>query len=416
MNQHTLPSYAIFLNHVPPFTEKMERTGMLNLLHALGNFHEHLAVIHIAGTNGKGSSSYMLDTIYRGHGYTVGMFISPYIDDYRECIYINGQQISITAMNTATETVEKAYLHLKKEHKQLPTQYECLTCIGLYAMYTEKVDLAIVETLMGGRDDATNVFSKILAALITSIGYDHTEFLGNSLIEIASHKSGIAKSNSPIFVNSNPDEVIDTIQKYANSIQASFHVSDHYLSQKNININNYLPLPLNGQHQIQNFSGVLSVLNHLSPLYPIDFHRIPSLLSRLQPPCRIETFSINGHNITLDGSHNNEGLMALSHYLEKETTATPIILVFGSLKNKKNTLALEHLMSLSTEVIFTTAKSPRANDPRDYPFDCDRIIPDLDLCMDTILHRIHTVTTPFHFVICGSFYVAHPFRQRLKKI
>ncbi len=158
MDDQTTMNYITFLDSIPPFSDKMDLIGMHNMLNLLDNFHETLCVIHIAGTNGKGSCASMLASIYGASGYHVGAYLSPYIDDYRECIHINGSLVSIDIMNAATQVIQKAYHSLRQNNLQLPTQYECLTCIALYAMHLEHVDLAIIETLMGGRDDATNVF------------------------------------------------------------------------------------------------------------------------------------------------------------------------------------------------------------------------------------------------------------------
>lgn len=415
MDDQTTMNYITFLDSIPPFSDKMDLIGMHNMLNLLDNFHETLSVIHIAGTNGKGSCASMLASIYGASGYHVGAYLSPYIDNYRECIHINGSLVSIDTINAATQVIQKAYHTLRQNNLQLPTQYECLTCIALYAMHLEHVDLAIIETLMGGRDDATNVFPSIKAALITSIGYDHMEFLGDRLVDIAMHKAGIAKPKCPLFINPNAPEVIDTIATYAQSIEAPYYISHAYLSMLNIDYQRFLPLPLNGKHQIDNFFGVLSVLTYLHSDYPVTNDSIFKGLATLHHPCRIENFNINGHLITIDGGHNNEGLSALYDYLVEQdsTDALPILLVFGSLKGKKNQQGLALLSSLASEVITTTPKSPRALKATDYTQPNYTPVPSLDHCIDLIKERIKKRNPRTHIVICGSFYIAHPFRIAL---
>lgn len=407
--------YTFFLDSVPPFSDKMDLIGMYNLLEELGNFHEELSVIHIAGTNGKGSCTIMLDSIYRANGYTCATYTSPYIDDYRECIHINGSMISVEAMNETTQEIQIAYERLQSKGKQLPTQYECLTVIAFYSMYKANVNLGIIETLMGGRDDATNVFKNIEAALITSISYDHTEFLGPSLMDITMHKAGIIQANCPVFINPNKIEVIEAICSYATTLKAPCYVSKDYLNTSSIDLVDYLPLPLNGTHQIDNFLGVLSIITYLNKRYPTLSKKNRIGLGGLHHPCRIETFEQNGHTITLDGSHNEDGLTALYQYLlaDKTSSSAPIILVFGSLKGKNYQRGLSLLASLASEIILTTPNSPRALETKAYNIQDHTIISNLDECILYIQNRLKKRTTPLHFVICGSLYIACPFRTAL---
>ena len=418
MNRKKNDDYTFFLDSVPPFSETMDLIGMFNLLNVLDNFHLHLSVIHIAGTNGKGSCTAMLDSIYRANGYSVGTFMSPYIRDYRECIHIHGILISIKAMNAATQVIEKAYRYLESSGKKLPTKYECITCIALYAMHQAEVDLAIIETLMGGKDDATNVFTKIEAALITSIGFDHMEFLGNSLTEIALHKAGIIKKDCPVFINPNSIEVLNVIERYSKKINAPFYISEDFLKHSSIDITPYLPLPLNGSHQIDNFLGVMSIITYLNSKYPVASYKITNGLTKLNHPCRIETITIKGHKITFDGSHNKEGLIALYNYLLecKKTSDIPVTLVFGTLKGKNFHEGLSLLAQLSSEVILTTPESPRALDITSYLKDTYIPFPKISDSIAHIQHMINIRTTPVHIVICGSFYIACPFRNALYKL
>jgi dihydrofolate synthase/folylpolyglutamate synthase len=415
MDNKTRYHYTFFLDSVPPFSDKMDLIGMFNLLEELGNFHEELSVIHIAGTNGKGSCTIMLDSIYRANGYSCATYTSPYIDDYRECIHINGSMISVKAMNNATQEIQIAYERLQSNEKQLPTQYECLTAIAFYSMYKANVNLAIIETLMGGRDDATNVFKNIEAALITSISYDHTEFLGPSLMDITMHKAGIIQANCPVFINPNKIEVIEAICSYATTLNAPCYVSKDYLNTSSIGLMEYLPLPLNGSHQVDNFFGVLSIITYLNKRYPLLSQNTRIGLSKLHYPCRIETFEQNGHTITLDGSHNEDGLTALYQHLlaQKTRSSVPIILVFGSLKGKNYQRGLSLLASLASEIILTTPNSPRALEANLYNSQDYTTISNLDECILYIKNRLKKRTTPLHFVICGSFYIAYPFRRAL---
>jgi dihydrofolate synthase / folylpolyglutamate synthase len=350
--------YSDFLMGLPSFGKDMGLSGILGLLNELGNFHKTLKIIHIAGTNGKGSSAAMLSSIYTQANFRVGMFTSPYFFDIRECISINNSMISIEAMNTATSQVQLAYKKLIAKNSPSPTHYECITVVALLSMYLADLDLCIIETLMGGRNDATNVFEAPLVSLITSISYDHMEYLGNTLSSIASHKAGIIKPNCPVILNRNPSDVLAIMSIYADRMKSPLIYSWDYRTPESENYLSYLSLL--GEHQYENLLGVLCVINHLSSLFYVSTNALCSGLSTVNHPCRIERLTYKGKPFVLDGSHNTDGVMALVNYVKKYHPNTTITVILGILQDKEIEKIVSLIYPISTLVILVTPESPRA--------------------------------------------------------
>lgn len=350
--------YYEFLSALPSFSEKMNQDGIFALLNELGNFHDSLNVIHVAGTNGKGSTVAMLSSIYHKAGYTVGSFVSPYFSDIRECIYLNTHMVSIPEMNLAAKQVSDAYDRLRLKSDFLPTHYECITVVALLIMKRNNVDLCFVEALMGGKNDATNIFNAPLLTIITSISYDHTEFLGSTLTSIAEHKAGIIKKNTPLILNKNSKEVIETIAHIANQHNAPLLLS--WNTQTELTQHFFTSLSLRGKHQYENLLGVLAAINTLSKCYNVTQSNIIDGLSCVIHPCRLEQLSINGKLFLLDGSHNLQGIEALSEYINTYLTDYNLIFIFGILRDKDIDSILPIIASLSDKLILVTPQSPRA--------------------------------------------------------
>ena len=202
----------------------LERIQML--LSKLGNPEQNLKVIHVAGTNGKGSVCTMLQFALINNDYSVGKFSSPAVFDEYEQFQINGDNISeIEYLGFLSNIIDKTKDCTDEE---LPTYFEVQVAIALLFFQSNHVDFAIIETGMGGRLDATNVFSETVASVITSISFDHMEFLGETLSDIASHKAGIIKKGCYAVVGKQADEALDTIKSYASDIDAKLQLVDYH--------------------------------------------------------------------------------------------------------------------------------------------------------------------------------------------
>lgn len=293
---------------------KLGLQNIKTLMEKLGNPQDKLKIIHIAGTNGKGSCTSFVNSALVSQGYKVGMFTSPSIYNFEERIRINNKNISedklIDLMNEVREVAETMEV--------FPADFELVTAIAFLYFYREKCDFAIMEVGLGGRLDATNVVQKPLITLITSISLDHQQFLGNTIPEIALEKAGIIKENVPLVLYSQSKEAMDSIIGVANSKNSKVILNDlekiellentkngqiiNYKDFKNFKIN------LLGSHQINNATISLELLEQLRKMgFEISNESIYNGFSSVTWPCRFELVSKNPDFI-LDGAHNIDGI------------------------------------------------------------------------------------------------------------
>ncbi|MBK1469136.1 bifunctional folylpolyglutamate synthase/dihydrofolate synthase [Parvimonas parva] len=293
---------------------KLGLQNIKTLMEKLGNPQDKLKIIHIAGTNGKGSCTSFVNSALVSQGYKVGMFTSPSIYNFEERIRINNKNIPedklIDLMNEVREVAETMEV--------FSADFELVTAIAFLYFYREKCDFAIMEVGLGGRLDATNVAQNPLITLITSISLDHQQFLGNTIPEIALEKAGIIKENVPLVLYSQSKEAMDSIIGVANSKNSKVILNDLEKIEllentKNGQIINYkdfknLKINLLGSHQINNATISLELLEQLRKMgFEISNESIYNGFSSVTWPCRFELVSKNPDFI-LDGAHNIDGI------------------------------------------------------------------------------------------------------------
>jgi dihydrofolate synthase/folylpolyglutamate synthase len=285
------------------------------LLDALGNPHQQIPVIHVAGTNGKGSVCAFLLSILQEAGYRVGRYTSPHLIDWRERITINGEWISDRDLLEALQQVESA---INPEFP--PTQFEVITAAMWWYFAKQKVDIAILETGLGGRLDATNVCDRPLVSVITSIGLDHCQQLGNTLGAIASEKAGIIKSKCPVVIAENHAEAIAALQ--AKVIECEAPVTWVSAAKPTTTGAIYqgfeYPLPLLGNHQLINSAVAIATIQSLrNQGWEISDEVMRQGLANTQWSGRLQwvEFNLDGksHKILIDGAHN----VAAAEYLRQ---------------------------------------------------------------------------------------------------
>ena len=203
-----------YISSVGRFGSNCGLKRTFRLLEILGNPHKELKLIHVAGTNGKGSTTAMITKVLRGMGYKVGMYTSPYIEEFEERIQINGENIPKEKFVSLLVEVKEAVEKVIEEGYDHPTEFEILTALMFLYFYREKVDYGVVEVGLGGTLDSTNVLTPIVS-VITSISYDHMNILGDTIEEIADQKAGIIKENVPVVVYPAENNVQDVIVKKA---------------------------------------------------------------------------------------------------------------------------------------------------------------------------------------------------------
>lgn len=293
----------------------LERTK--KALEILGNPQEKINAIQVAGTNGKGSVCSMLESILREAGYKTGLYTSPHIFEYTERIKINGEDISQDEFGKYFELVNET-----AEKNNIPlTEFEILTIMMFKYFADNNVEIAIVETGLGGRLDATNVLEQNICAVITHIDYDHTERLGNTKDAIATEKAGIIKPDSTIITS----EGYEVVKDKADEVGALFVLANPCVEPVFAEA-----LALKGQNQIENLALVLAVME-------VKFNDIPREtiikgLEKVKHPCRFEYFA--DKNMIVDGAHNPDCMRALVRNLEWYYPDMKHQYIFGCLETK----------------------------------------------------------------------------------
>ncbi|CAM5794402.1 MULTISPECIES: bifunctional folylpolyglutamate synthase/dihydrofolate synthase [Brevibacillus] len=372
MNAEGLEGYTKaldWLHGLLRFGQKPGLERMQWMLGQLGNPERRLAFIHVAGTNGKGSTCSYLSHMLMEAGYSVGMFTSPYLIDFRERIRYNGAMIPQADL---VELVEQARVLVERCEAESgfgsPTEFEVITLIAiLYFANVTRPAVVVWETGLGGRLDSTNVVFPI-ATVITNIGMDHMDVLGNSLPEIAREKAGIIKPGVPVITGERRAEVLAVLQEAADRSRSTlYRIGSHFdaeqlqerIGEQQIRYRSIFRraeseyrLAMNGPHQAENAAVSLMTIdvlrNYLS--YLLEEEEIVRGLQQTRWPGRLEVVSPRPM-VMLDGAHNQEGIEALVASLNRLTTPnTRLHLLFSGLADKPLKRMAEALRGLQTNV------------------------------------------------------------------
>lgn len=324
-----------------------------SVLGALGNPQNDFKSIHIAGTNGKGSVSAMLSSVFKTAGLKTGLFISPYIIEFRERIQINGEYISETDLCAYAEKIKKTNIAL--------TEFEFITALAFLYFKEQNIDILICETGLGGRFDATNTLDNLLCAVITKIGLDHTAILGDTFEKIAFEKCGILR-NCPTVVSANQEKsALDVIEKLAGDLTIP-DTNDVEIIKSGIGGSRFLykakeyEISLYGDYQIENAITVIESLNVCG--YEIPYDIIYKGLKEAFFPARMEVVS-ESPLIVLDGAHNPDGARALAKELSK--FSGDVTAIIGMMKDKDCETFLENTLKFcKNAVAVTVPQLPRS--------------------------------------------------------
>lgn len=292
---------------------------VLSILH---DPQERVPMIHVTGTNGKGSVCAYISSVLLEKGLKVGRFTSPHLIRWHECIQINNLDIDNDELNDVLCEVYQ----VTQQHGAPLSQFEALTVAAYLHFYKSNCDINVIEVGMGGRDDATNVCSSPLVCAITSIGLDHMAFLGNTHAKIARNKAGIIKTNRPCVISGRIiTEAREAIEDYANSIAAPLHVVDApaTLLDESSQLAEFdglkYRLPLLGEHQLMNSALAIATLRVLATVSPDKFKLTDSDIAngmfRVRWPARLQFIVWNNKRVLIDGAHNEEGGRALRRYV-----------------------------------------------------------------------------------------------------
>ena len=330
------------------------------------NFSYNIPSIHIAGSNGKGTTANYLANIYRSYGLKVGLFTSPYLNNVNEMININGVDITDDEINAFINEYGKLC------EKYSLSSFEIQTFIGLSFFQKSGCELAIVECGMGGEIDATNIFNPILS-IITSISLEHTAFLGRSICEIAYQKAGVIKDEIPVVTGILDEEAINTIVEVAKEKKSQVVVSVdpakvvYENHGYNFAYGTYSDLRINSSatQSLKDACIALEAVNKLMERYPVTEDQIKEGLARTYMPVRMEILS-EKPLIIVDGSHNPEGILNMVKSLQNVTENREIHVLFACFKDKNIERMLAYLGEYSKDIVLTTFPHKRARTMEDY--------------------------------------------------
>ena len=336
------------------------------LLAAVGDPHKQLKFVHVAGTNGKGSTAAMLASCLRAAGYRVGLYTSPFINRFNERMQVNGQQIPDEALVRLVERVKPA----ADAMDDVPTEFEIITALGMLWFAEEKCDLVVLEVGLGGTLDSTNVIDPPECAVITALGMDHVKELGPTLADIASAKAGIIKQGSPVVSYGGVPEADAVIARVAAEQNAPLTVVDfNKLVMDGGNLDavtfdfdglNGIRLPLIGSYQPRNAAVAITALRVLrSRGWKIPEEAIRTGLENVQWPGRFELLR-HSPVFLLDGSHNAHGMKATVQSLRDRFPEQKFVFLLSIMADKDVDEMLELLLPLAKQFVTVAAHTPRA--------------------------------------------------------
>ncbi|MDD2494420.1 MAG: bifunctional folylpolyglutamate synthase/dihydrofolate synthase [Tissierellia bacterium] len=364
-----------FINSTYKLGSKLGLENITKLTELLGNPQNNYKIIHVGGTNGKGSTSNMIHDVLFASGYKVGLYISPYLEKFTERIQVNKTQIDENSLARITSLVKEKIDIMIEEGYNHPTEFEVITAIGFKYFEEQKIDFLVLEVGLGGRFDATNAIKNSLLSVITSISYDHMEFLGDTLEEIAFEKAGIIKENGNVVIYPQDDVIKNVIKKQAKLKNAKIYEAN----EKNIEI---IKSDITGQwfkflkkdvfslDEIKiNFLGGYQLYNALTALSALEILKKQgfniteeSIITGLKNSRFAGRFEILQKDpiVIIDGGHNINGIEFFAKSVKEYFKDKKITLFYGMLKDKHPENIIDYLIPISNEVYTLTPNSPRA--------------------------------------------------------
>ncbi|PFP27713.1 bifunctional folylpolyglutamate synthase/dihydrofolate synthase [Bacillus sp. AFS073361] len=346
------------------------------MMERLGHPETKMKTVHIGGTNGKGSTVTYLRSILEAGGYTVGTFTSPYIEQFNERISVNGKAISDEELLQITNIIRPLADELEETDLGGPTEFEVITAMAFhYFASLNKVDIVIFEVGLGGRFDSTNIIQP-LASIITNIGLDHTNILGDTYEEIAFEKAGIIKKSTALFTAVKHLGALKVIEEQAQKKEAPVYrldqeilISGHNSLGKGEVFNvstpfhtlDQLEISMMGKHQTENaaLAVIAAQFLHQKGEFILTEQAIRAGLKKAYWPGRFEMLS-ESPLVIIDGAHNEEGITALTHELSTRYPNRHIQIVFAALTDKKLDEMIGKLDRIASQITFVSFDFPRA--------------------------------------------------------
>ena len=416
-----------YLGELAKFGVNMGLGRIEELLERLGNPHRRLKVIHVGGTNGKGSTTAMLSSILQEAGWRVGTFTSPHLHSYTERYRINGQEISPKSVADLLGELKPHMEDMVREGFEQPTEFEAGTALAFLYFYRQGVDFAVVEVGLGGAVDSTNVVLP-LVSVITNVSMDHMDYLGSTVAEIARVKAGIIKPGVPV-VTAAEGEALQVIRDTAGRCGSSLILVGHDVRAEMIShstegqffnvcgrLGRYenLFLPLLGRHQITNAATAVACMEVLAGSgYTWDEAAIRRGLAAVCWPARLEVVR-RDPLVIIDGAHNHAGARSLREALREYFPGRSVIFVLGILSDKERSRVVEELVPLARAVVVTRPDNPRAGNWEEVALEVVRCGAEVFVEEDTgraVELAISLATSRDLVCVTGSLYMAAGARE-----
>ena len=376
----TTPGYEDAISYLFSLEKIGIKFGLENirfLLENLGNPQENYPSIHISGTNGKGSTAQFITAILIAAGYRVGTYTSPHLIDFAERIQINASPISKDIITEGLFRIRR-YIGSDKyrEREFVPTYFEVSTALAFWCFAREEVDVAVVETGMGGRLDATNVLDPTVS-VITNIALEHQEYLGNTLTEIAYEKAGIIKPGRPLVLGETDPDLVPLFEKRCQELQAEFYpaVGDVEVLEENNNGSRFhirgndivyddLQIGLLGRFQVDNACLAVRVCGQLNSTgWEISEESLRTGLKSAAWPGRMHVLQKKPW-VVADGAHNPQAAASLMENIRCFFNFRRLLLIFGCMRDKDILETIGKFLPAAERIILTRSKSDRAEDPQ----------------------------------------------------
>jgi dihydrofolate synthase/folylpolyglutamate synthase len=398
----TYPEAIEFLYGLQLFGSRPGLESTQKLAALAGNPHDRLRFIHVAGTNGKGSTCAMLESIYRASGLRVGLFTSPHLVSFSERIQVNRQSIPEAEVARRVEAMRPLLAAFTPETH--PTFFEVVTVMALQHFAEQRCDLVILETGLGGRLDATNIVQP-LASVITNVQFDHERWLGHTLAAIATEKAGIIKHRVPSIVGPLEPDALAVVQTTAQA-QASLLTEVSPVDADRPPLRD-IELPLPGQHQRLNALVALATVRVLADELPVSEAAVREGLERVNWPGRLQIVSQpNGQRLLLDGAHNPGGAATLRTALAELFPQESPALILGVRSDKEWQRIGEILAPTAHRVICVALNSEQTLDPAHLVKVCQQVNPQakVEACPN-VQEALAKVSAESLVVVSGSLYL-----------
>ncbi len=415
--QSTINNYDIdsLLQPFQRFGVHLGLERIKKLLADIGNPHHQVPIIHVAGTNGKGSVCAYLSSVLTQAGYKVGRYTSPHLVHWTERIYLNEQPISKADLIAVLQEIKCAL----KPNGESPTQFEVITAAAWLYFAQQKVDVAVMEVGLGGRLDATNVCDRTLASIIVSISREHWQRLGDTLTAITTEKAGVLKPNCPAIIGKLPTEATAVVKARVRELNCPTVWVERAVEIANNQPNSSsrwakyddiaYPLPLLGDIQLMNSAIAIATIQELQKQgWNISQNAIQEGMAKTQWLGRLQWITWRDRPLLIDGAHNPASAVALRQYLD--TLKKPLTFVMGILSTKDHQEIFEALLRPKDAVNFVPVPDHSTAKPEYLASLANKVCPQLRYCQTypelfLALESVWQQEKDYPVVFCGSLYL-----------